>query len=32
MDGGEEIVKYLKTLKPSEVTFAEVIDSELVLS
>lgn len=32
MDGGEETVKYLKTLKPSEVTFAEVIDSELVLS
>ena len=32
MDGGEETIKYLKTLKPSEVTFAEVIDSELVLS
>ena len=32
MDGGEETVKYLKTLKPSEVTFAEVIGSELVLS
>ena len=32
MDGGEETVKYLETLKPSEVTFAEVIGSELVLS
>ena len=32
MDGGEETVKYLKTLNPSEVTFAEVIGSELVLS
>ena len=32
MDGGKETVKYLETLKPSEVTFAEVIGSELVLS
>ena len=32
MNGGEETVEYLKTLKPSEVTFVEIIDSELVLS
>lgn len=32
MVGGEETVEYLKTLNPSEVTFAEVIGSELVLS
>lgn len=32
MAGGEETVEYLKTLNPTEVTFAEVIGSELVLS